>query len=95
MRRQVHVDGIIVPQELLHFGAVVELQEGAEAPHQHKDVEPLVQRLVDGGFLVIAGGYESLQKVAGLANDERLENVHFERQILYGEAEEFGEGSLE
>lgn len=39
--RQVQLDASVVPEPALHLPAVLQLQGGANTPHQRKDIQPL------------------------------------------------------
>ena len=82
--------------ELFHLAAVVELEKGAEAPHEREDVQPAVVLPAERDrLLVVAHRNETLEEVARLLDDERFEHVHAEREVLDGEAQQLREGAVE
>ena len=64
---QVQRELVVIDDVVLHLAAVLQLQQGTHAPHDHKDVELLkVLRGASSTVLLILGRDETLEESDGL-----------------------------
>ena len=71
--RKVELDVVVASDELLHLGAIVQLHQGSNAPHDAEDVDLL--QVVRGKplVLVLLGGDQAFQQVDGLHRTSSLD----------------------
>ena len=62
----------VVPEPLLHLGAVVQLQEGSDGPHEGEDEQPLVMLPLEGGRILLILRDQTLQQVAALSHTRQV-----------------------